>query len=456
MTSFQVVLAASLLAGAAAGADPRTAPKTPAEPLPGLPSVLADISCKFINAVVERPIERIEPVRERILDAEVFGTGKTIGNVFIRLKPSCDVGALEFVFQGVTYSKTIGYQNPVRAFSRSEVHFEVRKPLYLDACGLQGKPARACAKAEVCLLGLVDLTGNPDTNISDFGRDEFRRTRWEIELDTARKAECRLAPRVDQDLQATLDKVNAGLDKLRKLNVPLLPFHWVSTPSRLELQVSLANVTPIASPPPVPEPADLALRLHHGALREAARHRLGGKTVSLVELGGIAEGLLGPVLGGKKTAAGAETLGSFLKTVGADVPTISFAAKDPVLVTFGKDRFTVVIHGTGFTSGKSKYPARTVRVEYKIEKSPEGFVAVREGTPEVRPPSVLDMSDEATDKSTRAFLQTTFSLFFRDRLVLSEMILPLEEQTLVLQPRRADMADGWLLIVWNRRLAATR
>ena len=55
---------------------------------------------------------------------------------------------------------------------------------------------------------------------------------------------------------------------------------------------------------------------------------------------------------------------------------ITFAARQPISVTFADDGFKVTIRGVNYFKGNGGHPAMNVLAAYKIEKSPEGFKAV--------------------------------------------------------------------------------
>jgi hypothetical protein len=416
--------------------------------------VLFDVSSKIVNAVVERPVERVDPVHEDILNADVHGIGKTRGNITVRLIPSDSYALLELVFLGQTQSRTLSFDEPVKAYTKNAINFEVDKTIVIADEGLRGYCARPAARAAVCLEYMTDFYDQVNVNAVDVGRQFFRAARCDIERETSRKAVAKLGPRFDQDVQVELDKANQALAKLRK-SLPPLKLKWNTGADRLGVQVSVGSLAPTSPPPALPA-SDAAVRLHQDVLRDAARIALAGKKLTLLELANMVESVLGPVLGGTKPGANAEALAKLFKTLNLEPPTINFAYNRPMVFDFVKDGFSITLHGTSYTSGKTTYPDRYIRAIYKVEKTATGFAAVREGLPQVRASFLLPDTDEtAEDKAARSFLESAFGLFFPARMDMGEVTVPLEgSRPIVLAPADARFGDGWMMLAWTHRSPA--
>jgi hypothetical protein len=175
--------------------------------------------------------------------------------------------------------------------------------------------------------------------------------------------------------------------------------------------------------------------------------------MTILELANKVESVLGPVLGGTKPGENAEALAGLFKTLGIEPPTITFAYSRPMTFDFVKDGFSITLHGTSFTSGKTTYPDRYIRATYTVEKTPTGYAAVREGLPAVRASFLLPDADEsAEDKAARSFLENAFGLFFPARMDMGEVTVPLEgSRPVVLVPADARFGDGWMTLAWTRK-----
>lgn len=426
--------------------------QTPPQPRPVEPGAALSISGKLLNEIVDRPVDRVEPVREVILDAEVFGMGRTKGKISVQLYAKAEYALFEMVFQGQSCSSTVGYDEPIKAYSESVITFDVRKTIGIDQRGVHGYPSRARAHACTRLVGMTNYQGEVEVTSVDLGKRRHALEKPQIEAESARKAECKLVRSFDRDMTEPIDKMNQLLVEAKtqfaKVGLPLRALNWSTTTSHLNALAFPAGVSPTTKPPEVPEACDVAVRLHQEAFAEIARNHLAHRTTTLFELAGVGEKALGPLLGDGKVSSLIEQVAPLLKLLGIETLYISFAER-PVSLEFTDNHFTLTLHASNFKSGKNAYAGRDVRAKYKIEKTDEGFAAVRQGAVEIVAPRALPSAAELQDdQATRTLLQSTFNFFFLDRLKLGEATLPYENKSLTLVPHRIDARDGWLQLCW--------
>src|SRR5579871_2058702 len=79
------------------------------------PNLIVNVSAKMAGSVFGSAIDREEPVRDRVLKANVFGTGQTTGQVTAQLVPSSDRATIELIMHTHLTAHTTGYQGPARA-----------------------------------------------------------------------------------------------------------------------------------------------------------------------------------------------------------------------------------------------------------------------------------------------------------------------------------------------------
>ena len=94
---------------------------------------------------------------------------------------------------------------------------------------------------------------------------------------------------------------------------------------------------------------------------------------------------------------------------------ITFAPRQPISVSFADDGFKITIRGVKYYKGNDAYPAMNVSAVYKIEKSPKGFKAVRQGEIEVIPPGFVPGSGQQIDAQRtiiRKLLKQRFAKVF--------------------------------------------
>src|SRR5437879_2272088 len=78
------------------------------------PHLIIDVSAAMVNGAVQRSVDRIEPVEEEIRETPVHGTGRTVGTVRAELVPDARSAAVEVIFQGCVWSRTVGTRHTVR------------------------------------------------------------------------------------------------------------------------------------------------------------------------------------------------------------------------------------------------------------------------------------------------------------------------------------------------------
>ena len=197
----------------------------------------------------------------------------------------------------------------------------------------------------------------------------------EAECIASRHAEQRLNERIDEQAAEPLDKANQQyIEKYkqpfsdRDLFPQSLRFSTTANALRLlGVQAGGGKVAASGEPLPVAEGADMTLQLHESAINNLAFDALAGRTIYEEKVQATAKDVLGH-------------LPDKLKGDKDGKPwTITFAAREPVAVTFADDGFKITINGVRFYKGKDYCDATTIWASYKIKKTPEGFKAIRQG-----------------------------------------------------------------------------
>src|SRR5437868_5525037 len=91
------------------------------------PNLVASVSAALIEAIVRRPVDRLQPVEEEIVKTMFFGISRTCAEVHAELVPDPSHGAVEIVMRGGTRSLSTGYRGSVTVQTATEIPFEVRK-----------------------------------------------------------------------------------------------------------------------------------------------------------------------------------------------------------------------------------------------------------------------------------------------------------------------------------------
>lgn len=422
------------------------------------PASLLDVSLHLINSVVQRPVQKLEPVRDVILDAQVFGTSRTLGRVFARLQPNGDQAVLAIVLQGSSCTDALAYNDPVKVYTQTISNFEVLQPISLDAKGVRLLSPFAIASSQTCLKGITNMCDDPDSIAIGPATLTFKEDRPQIDRITARKTECKTTTSLRQELSPQIDKVGRGLNTalnvLAGLGVPMQPLRWSSTASHLHGEAGLVTSAPMNAPPGVPVSADLTLRVHQSVLVRIAQKNLAGKTYSALDLIKLRESIKSVLDSNPQQpnpdALNPDKVGSLLKMFKLEPVSITFSKTAPVEVDMNADGFTIKLRGSGFQQGGTDYPARTIRGRYRIETLPTEIALVREGSVQVlREGPYADLDDAKNEKMIK-LLETSFNLFLPSRLLLPRITIP-GERPLLLVPSQAATSPGWLTLAWQRK-----
>jgi hypothetical protein len=411
------------------------------------PNVIGEVSGDIVGAGIAEPVDDVTQVSDCILGTSVSGTAHTVGKTSASLSPNPEMGVIDTLFFGAATSNNVGYHHPVTIFSSATTDMAACKRIWINDGGLSSHPAVANAETSICIHDIR----------SDKGRRLIEKMAWKRAGKQQAKAECiasrhaeqRLNERIDNQAVEQLDKANKQyVEKYqrpfteRKLFPELLRF---STTAQalcvLGLQAGGGKLAAPGSPPPVVEGADMTLRLHESAINNLAFDALAGRTVYEE----------------KVQAAVTDALGHLPEKLKGDEDgkpwAITFAARQPVSVTFADDGFTVIIHGVKYYKGDEYCDATNVSAVYKIEKSPKGFKAVRQGSVTViASDKVPDTGGKQT--TARALLKRRFEKVFEPEFLGEGLELSGKWKAVgKLLPIQVECRDGWLVIAWKRAAA---
>jgi len=133
---------------------------------------------------------------------------------------------------------------------------------------------------------------------------------------------------------------------------------------------------------------------------------------------------------------------------------VAFAPRQPISLTFADDGFKITIRGARFFKGEEGHPGMNISASYKIEKTPAGFKAVRQGDIAVFPPEFVpggEMKIDARRQIIRKLLEKRFAKVFEPEILGQGLDLPGKWKAAGhLAPIQVVARDGWLVIAWKR------
>ncbi len=135
---------------------------------------------------------------------------------------------------------------------------------------------------------------------------------------------------------------------------------------------------------------------------------------------------------------------------------ITFAARQPISVTFADNGFKIIINGVKFYKGDDHCDDTTVSASYKIENTPEGFKAIRQGPVEVTPANEA-ASTGGTQEITRILLKKRFEKILDPEFLGKGIELSGRwKRAGKLMPIQVECRDGWLVLAWKRAPAGPK
>ena len=382
-------------------------------------------------------------INDCILGTTVVGTAHTVGKTSVSLAPNSEIGVIDTLFFGKTHSDNVGYHHPVTIFSSAETGLAACKRMWINDNGLSSYPAASNAETRICIHDIQSCKGRQLVERMAWKR--AGKQQGEAECIASQHAEQRLNERIDQQAAEPLDKANKQY--IEKYKQPfgdrnLLRSFCVS--ARPILPSACLDCRPAAASwrrraaPPVVDGADMTLQLHESAINNLAFDALAGRTVYEDKVQAAVKNALGH-------------LPDKFKGDDDGKPwAITFAARQPVSVTFADDGFKIIINGVKFYKGTDHCDDTTVSASYKIENTPEGFKAIRQGPVEVTPANEA-ASTGGTQEITRILLKKRFEKILEPEFLGKGIELSGRwKQAGKLVPIQVECRDGWLVLAWRR------
>jgi hypothetical protein len=406
------------------------------------PNLLAQVSPGVVGAGITGPVDDTMPVHDCILGTDIHGTAHTTGETTTELSPHPDLGVIDTLFFGTTLSNNVGYHGPVTIYSSGTTRLAARKRLWVDASGLSSHPAAASAVTDVDIQDIQSNKGR--CMIEKMAWKKAGKQQSQGECIASRHAEQALEQRIDRQAEETLVKANRNYeDKLRRPFVErkLFPqeLRFSTTPQALDvagLEAGNSRLGAPLAPPPVVEGADMSVCLHESMINNLTADALSGRTVREDRVQATVIDLLG-------------RLPEKMKGDDDGVPwSITFVRRQPISVTFADNGFEVTIRGAKYVKGNNVAHNMNISAAYKIEKTTQGFRAVRQGDIEVAPPGGKKGGKQI---GVGVLLEKRFQKVFEKELLGDGFFLPGKWKAAgKMQPVQLVCQNGWLVVAWKR------
>lgn len=403
------------------------------------PNLFLEVSEALMQAGIDQNVDETAAVNEVILGTRIRGNARLTGAVTLDLVPSEERAAMDILLDGSTVSDSVGYNGPVRVFSRGVTSVSAMKRLELDQTGISDR--RATAKCSTrTRIGRVEA-GHVVRHIA---MKRIQKTKPQAEAIASRRAAGRIADSVDdRSVELVADANTSFADKFRLPLVrrggfpQLLQFRTTDDALLVTmLQAGRDQLAAPNAPPALTGKFDLAVRLHESLVGNLSQAVLGGVTLTDERLVEIIKELTGKVP-------------EELVITEDDEPwSITFASELPIEARFNARTAKIAIRGKRFTRGDQEI-RRPVEISavYTVEKLPDRARLVRQGDVQIDFAGRESLS--ASDIAMKTFMKKKFDGLFKPEIVSEGLALPKRWASIgKLKLEQLSCDKNWLALGW--------
>jgi hypothetical protein len=452
------------------------------------------VSKNFVEALPDRDINQVRPVRDCILGTNIFGSAHTMGRIRYELVPSDDAVTLMVHLDGHARSSTRGYNGPVRINSSGNTVYTASKRLIFSDDAFEADPAVAHVDTRT-QINSIQKTGG------QFAANLIEKVAWKRASQSKRQAERISAEHTRQNVirefneRVAKDLGDARLRYQTKIRDPLVRravtpeyLKMSSSPNGVSIESTFAARNQLGAPAAPPAPAagsDLVLQIHESAVNNYLplalasarisqqtadqRPNLEGNVPNWIKLMAVQNPDLAAA-----AATGAAIIDHASDTLdevvegqaderGPNDPpalppfrpfSITLNGEAPVGVRFDDDKAIIRVRAAKLMSEEAEYANWDFIVTYAITRDGDRIVLKRVGEIEVFPTGF----DPAWDKQLTAQqsgFRSTLAKNMNARAAAGESFpreIPIEPiritrlGTLLLNQLEAK--DGWLTVTW--------
>jgi len=114
----------------------------------------------FLETYFCKKFERVSPVRDNVLGAEVYGTSRTVARTELGLVDNPNSAQANLLFKGTTAFNSTSYKGPVQIFSHGTTAFTSEKKIYFDGTDIRQSDPKITAHTNTITDGIgTDLPG---------------------------------------------------------------------------------------------------------------------------------------------------------------------------------------------------------------------------------------------------------------------------------------------------------
>ncbi len=408
------------------------------------PNLIVNVSAKMAGSVFGSSIDRQEPVRDRVLKANVFGWGHSIGQVTAQLAPSDGRATIDLIMNSHYTAQNTGYQGPARVHTSHSAEIQAFKRIYLDADGFHADPAWSHNDTYLELESASSKFRGPILNhlISKRATKKFGKQQEKATQVVTSHVNQRVGSAFDKDVAEQFDSSTQSFrsdvrDPLTKRGAFPDSIAISTSTDWMNIVMRLGDTQPGPIVPPGATDRvdfDLLVRINESYPRTAAKRMYAGRTYSMAQL---------RIDFAEMTKAKAKEPTEEEKTTA-----LTFAADEPISFRFANDLVQVTIHSTAMASNGREYSGMDIGAVYRLEKTPQGVRAVRQGDLQIYPPHHVPGTPlNSRQIAQRALLKRHLGDVLTETIDLNQ-INPPESMTKVgtLVTTQAHTINGWIVV----------
>jgi len=403
------------------------------------PNLFLEVSEALMQAGIDQNVDESAAVNEVILGTRIRGNARLTGKVTLDLIPSEEDAVMDILLNGSTVSDSVGYNGPVRVFSRGFTSVAARKRLELDDAGLHDYRATARCSTRT-RIGRVDA----GRLVRHVAMKRINESKPEAEAIASWRVAGRIAASVDARAVDLVGDANAKFED--KFRTPLVrrggfpqSLGFRTTDDALLVTMLQAGRYQLAAPnapPALKGKFDLAVRMHESLAGNMSQAVLGGVTLTderLVEIIKETTGKVPPEL---------------VITEEDDPWSITFDSEAPIDVRFHDKTVKIMIRGKRFTrSDQEIRKAVEIAAVYSLEKLADRARLVRQGDVQIEFAGRSKLS--TSDIAMKTFMKKKFEGLFKPEIVSEGLALPERWKSLgKLKLDQLTCDKGWLALGW--------
>jgi hypothetical protein len=409
------------------------------------PGIDIMVSGDLLRAGFSQAVDQTGPVSARVKRYEISGTGRLTGTVVPEPVPSAAGARLRLLLSGQSTGVGTTSARSVQLHTQSESQVCIEQEVFVDARGIVAGPAMVRAPTHAQLLYVEsDRPALRGLLARGIARAVFRMRPQHNDVTATQVAENSLSEQAQRESQQRIADANKkfqeeAIDPLKDFDLSANDLHLSSTARNVFTRLDMPGTSAVPDPPGF-HAGDLGVRVHQEVVNRFLEQSLGGT---------------------KHTGKPLENdLDELFQSLNIEpMPkrdprpwSITLAQQEPITLQFDEDQVVVQIRGSAYTIELQDYPAMNIIVRYGIERTNEGFKALR-AMPTVFPPETTPGAPKTLDRKQVAlmlFLARKFADLFPREIDFWRIPVP-NRLPANLQGNftRVHTRAGWLVQEWS-------